>query len=119
MPIVQEYAAPFHYNNSTSVNHIMNPSPPLPQPLIADLAEQLMAIEEKLAEDLMKLTYEFPVEYVYNPIKHAKELHYNFLKRYYRNGPKPILFLGMNPGPWGMVQTGKLKITNINVTRNV
>ena len=68
-----------------------------------------MAIEEKLADDLMKLNYEFPVEYVYNPIKHAKELHYNFLKRYYTEGPKPILFLGMNPGPWGMVQTGNFR----------
>ena len=107
MPTAHEYAAQFHYNNSTSAQHIMNNTPPLqPQPIV-DLAEQLMAIEEKLAEDLIKLTYEFPVEYVYNPIKHAKELHYNFLKRYYRNGPKPILFLGMNPGPWGMVQTGK------------
>ena len=55
---------------------MINSPPPL------DLAEQLMAIEEKLANDLMKLSYEFPVEYVYNPIKHAKELHYNFLKRY-------------------------------------
>ena len=97
MPTVHEYAAQFHYSNSSQ---IMNNSP-------IDLAEQLMVIEEKLADDLMKLTYEFPVEYVYNPIKHAKELHYNFLKRYYTDGPKPILFLGMNPGPWGMVQTGK------------
>ena len=98
MPTVEEYAAhQFHYSNTS---HIMNN----PQPI--DLAEQLMAIEEKLADDLMKLTYEFPVEYVYNPIKHAKDLHYNFLKRYYTEGPKPILFLGMNPGPWGMVQTG-------------
>ena len=97
MPTVQDYAAQFNYSNSAQM---MN-APPL------DLAEQLMAIEEKLADDLMKLTYEFPVEYVYNPIKHAKELHYNFLKKYYTEGPKPILFLGMNPGPWGMVQTGK------------
>ena len=99
MPTVQEYAAQFNYSNSAQM---MAAAPP---PL--DLAEQLMVIEEKLADDLMKLTYEFPVEYVYNPIKHAKELHYNFLKRYYTEGPKPILFLGMNPGPWGMVQTGK------------
>ena len=99
MPTVQEYAAQFNYSNSAQM---MTAAPP---PL--DLAEQLMAIEEKLADDLMKLTYEFPVEYVYNPIKHAKELHYNFLKKYYTEGPKPILFLGMNPGPWGMVQTGK------------
>ena len=112
MPTVHEYATQFHYNTSTTAQHIMNNPQPVQQqqqqqPMV-DLAEQLMAIEEKLAEDLMKLTYEFPVEYVYNPIKHAKELHYNFLKRYYRSGPKPILFLGMNPGPWGMVQTGKL-----------
>ena len=105
MPTVHEYASQYHYSN-TSHHNMINSPPPL------DLAEQFMAIEEKLADDLMKLNYEFPVEYVYNPIKHAKELHYNFLKRYYTEGPKPILFLGMNPGPWGMVQTGKCNLHN-------
>ena len=105
MPTVHEYASQYHYSN-TSHHNMINSPPPL------DLAEQLMAIEEKLADDLMKLNYEFPVEYTYNPIKHAKELHYNFLKKYYTEGPKPILFLGMNPGPWGMVQTGKCNSYN-------
>ncbi|MBD61401.1 single-stranded DNA-binding protein [bacterium] len=42
---------------------------------------------------------------VYNPIDYASESHGLYLKKY-GNGQKRILFMGMNPGPWGMVQTG-------------
>jgi len=42
---------------------------------------------------------------VYNPIDYASESHDLYLKKY-GNGQKRILFMGMNPGPWGMVQTG-------------
>lgn len=45
------------------------------------------------------------VKYVYNPLEYAYNVHSNFLKKYCC-GPKDILFLGMNPGPWGMMQTG-------------
>ena len=70
------------------------------------LADQLLTIEERLADELLKIQFNAPVEYVYNPIDHAKELHTNFLNRYYSSGDRSIMFLGMNPGPWGMIQTG-------------
>ncbi|GAB6391210.1 MAG: single-strand selective monofunctional uracil DNA glycosylase [Treponematales bacterium] len=42
---------------------------------------------------------------VYNPLVYAREVHERYLERYARPGV-PALLLGMNPGPWGMAQTG-------------
>ncbi len=43
--------------------------------------------------------------YVYNPLDYAREPHEQYLRRY-GEGPKRIVLLGMNPGPFGMAQTG-------------
>jgi len=45
------------------------------------------------------------VSTVYNPIEYAADLHCNYLRKFLK-GPKSVLFIGMNPGPYGMVQTG-------------
>lgn len=42
---------------------------------------------------------------VYNPLVYARAPFEAYLRRY-GNGRKRTLFLGMNPGPWGMAQTG-------------
>ena len=78
----------------------------------SSLDTELMAVEERLAQSLMEHLDFGPSggEYVYNPIDHARDLHADFLAKYYSGGgesPRPIMFLGMNPGPWGMSQTGK------------
>ena len=46
-----------------------------------------------------------PVSHVYNPLDYAWPAHEDYLRRY-ATGRKRILFLGMNPGPFGMAQTG-------------
>ena len=46
-----------------------------------------------------------PVGWVYNPLEYARTCHELYLARY-AVGPKRVVFLGMNPGPWGMTQTG-------------
>ncbi len=43
--------------------------------------------------------------YVYNPLDYAWEPHRQYLLRF-GESPKRVLFLGMNPGPFGMAQTG-------------
>lgn len=43
--------------------------------------------------------------HVYNPLLYAWELHAAYLRRFALSR-KRVLFLGMNPGPFGMVQTG-------------
>ena len=42
---------------------------------------------------------------VYNPLDYAWEPHRNYLHKF-GFGPKRVVFLGMNPGPFGMAQTG-------------
>jgi single-strand selective monofunctional uracil DNA glycosylase len=42
---------------------------------------------------------------VYNPLDYARQPHEAYLARY-GAGPKEVLLLGMNPGPFGMAQTG-------------
>ena len=43
--------------------------------------------------------------HVYLPTAYARRPHEVYLERFGR-GPKRVLFLGMNPGPFGMAQTG-------------
>jgi single-strand selective monofunctional uracil DNA glycosylase len=45
------------------------------------------------------------VAYVYNPLYYAWPVHEAYLRRF-GTGPKQVLFVGMNPGPFGMLQTG-------------
>ncbi len=59
----------------------------------------------RLSRDLDGLVFQPPVEYVYQPLEYAWEPHEIYLKRF-GAGPKRVLFLGMNPGPFGMTQTG-------------
>ena len=64
-----------------------------------------LAIENTLCDKLMGLEYGVKVQYVYNPVDYAGEIHEDFVLRFCR-GRKKVLVLGMNPGPWGMGQTG-------------
>ncbi|HKJ89152.1 MAG TPA: single-stranded DNA-binding protein, partial [Gammaproteobacteria bacterium] len=43
--------------------------------------------------------------HVYNPLDYARNPHRRYLERYGR-GRREVLLVGMNPGPYGMVQTG-------------
>ena len=56
-------------------------------------------------KDLQQLRFGAPVACVYNPLEYAWDLHRAWLERFGR-GPKEVLLVGMNPGPFGMVQTG-------------
>lgn len=67
--------------------------------------QQLVEISARLRADVASMRFSDPVAYVYNPLEYAWDLHCQFLKRY-GGGTKEVLFLGMNPGPWGMAQTG-------------
>jgi single-strand selective monofunctional uracil DNA glycosylase len=51
------------------------------------------------------LTFGPPVACTYNPLNYAWAPHATYLTRYGAT-PKRVVFLGMNPGPFGMAQTG-------------
>ncbi len=44
--------------------------------------------------------------HVYNPLTYAWPAHRQYLERYGGSADLEVLLLGMNPGPWGMAQTG-------------
>ncbi len=46
-----------------------------------------------------------PVETIYRPLEYAWDIHRDYLATF-GGPPKDALFVGMNPGPWGMGQTG-------------
>uniref|UniRef100_A0A5F8GYM2 Single-strand-selective monofunctional uracil-DNA glycosylase 1 n=1 Tax=Monodelphis domestica TaxID=13616 RepID=A0A5F8GYM2_MONDO len=71
----------------------------------SSLAQDFLEEELRLNAELDKLQFSEPVGFIYNPLKYALELHRNYVTRYCQ-GPKKVLFLGMNPGPFGMAQTG-------------
>ncbi len=68
-------------------------------------ADRLWETTEKLRSALGALRFGGHVHTVYNPLVYAAELHRQYLERY-GAPPKRVLFLGMNPGPFGMAQTG-------------
>ncbi len=65
----------------------------------------LVPISRALAEAVSALRFGPPVACVYNPLAYARGPHEDYLARF-GAPPKEVLFLGMNPGPWGMAQTG-------------
>jgi single-strand selective monofunctional uracil DNA glycosylase len=65
----------------------------------------LVHITRELALPLGDLRFPAPVAYVYHPIDYAWDVHRLYLERFAR-GHKQVLLVGMNPGPFGMVQTG-------------
>jgi len=76
-------------------------------------AKRLIRLSRRLAKTVDQLTFNEPVTHVYDPLVYARRSHERFLELAGTafatappsNGPRAIL-LGMNPGPWGMAQTG-------------
>jgi len=67
--------------------------------------QNLFKTTDDLLEALAPLEFSHPVTHIYNPLTYARSAYDEYLKRY-GGKPKEVLLLGMNPGPWGMVQTG-------------
>ncbi len=65
----------------------------------------LIDVSRTLSSRVSQLSFAAPVAYVYNPLEYARTPHEAYLKRYGK-APKRALLLGMNPGPFGMAQTG-------------
>ena len=66
---------------------------------------ELRKISSTLAADCDALHFDPPVAAVYNPLVYAASP-YNLYLKFAGIAPKKVIFLGMNPGPWGMAQTG-------------
>lgn len=67
--------------------------------------ERVAAVTRQLCREVGELSFEAPVAYVYNPLVYARAAHEEYLRRFAGLGAK-VMLIGMNPGPWGMAQTG-------------
>jgi len=65
----------------------------------------LVASSRRLTRRLARLRFGPPVARVYNPLTYARAAWEAYLERWAAPGVEAIL-LGMNPGPFGMAQTG-------------
>jgi single-strand selective monofunctional uracil DNA glycosylase len=70
-----------------------------------DKLKKLRAWTKKFNDALGELTFDDNVAYVYNPLEYAGAIYFEYWRRYGLNAKKTV-FLGMNPGPFGMAQTG-------------
>jgi len=68
-------------------------------------AGALRAAARRLSRDLEGLRFAEPVSHVYDPLDYARRPHGLYIDRFGAS-PKRVVFLGMNPGPFGMAQTG-------------
>lgn len=65
----------------------------------------LKTITDQLVTDLAPLTFAAPTACVYNPLVYARAAWDQYCDMY-GQGPVDVVFVGMNPGPFGMAQTG-------------
>lgn len=79
--------------------------PARPPPPASASSQALLDAAAALRHALDSLAFAPPVAHIYNPLDYAWAGHAAYLSRY-GQGPKRIIFLGMNPGPFGMMQTG-------------
>jgi single-strand selective monofunctional uracil DNA glycosylase len=79
-------------------------------------SNSLILTTKRLRRAVNQLKFAAPVSHVYNPLDYAWTAYELYLHRC-GNGQKRVLFLGMNPGPFGMVQTG-IPFGQINAVRD-
>ncbi|MFO1363656.1 MAG: single-stranded DNA-binding protein [Burkholderiales bacterium] len=69
------------------------------------VATRLLGAARELSRALARLRFAAPVAHVYDPLQYAWAPYEAYVGRY-GAGAKRVVLLGMNPGPFGMMQTG-------------
>lgn len=69
------------------------------------VSEPLVKVADELTAGLGRLAFSKPVTHVYNPLEYARPLYAEYVRRFGQS-PREVVLVGMNPGPWGMAQTG-------------
>ncbi len=67
--------------------------------------KKLIARTEELRDSCLSLSFPSETLIPYHPLSYAWALHRSYLLSYVEEGA-PLFFLGMNPGPFGMGQSG-------------
>ena len=98
-------AARFDQEDEMSEHSVRDESGACVPPPQREASPGLVAASARLVRALEDLTIGPPAAYVYNPLVYAREPYEAYLCRYGRP-TKEVVLLGMNPGPFGMAQTG-------------
>ncbi len=72
---------------------------------MTSIASRLVDAAKTLSREVDAMRFAAPVSHVYNPLDYAWPVHRAYLERFGASR-KHVVFLGMNPGPFGMAQTG-------------
>jgi single-strand selective monofunctional uracil DNA glycosylase len=75
------------------------------QPATGSATSELLDAARALSHDLARLRFPPPIAHVYDPHRYAWAPYEQYITRY-GQPPKRVVLLGMNPGPFGMMQTG-------------
>lgn len=67
--------------------------------------QQLIVVTQRMVKAVDELSFAEPTTHVYNPLDYAWAPHEQYI-RLHGNSLKKVVFMGMNPGPFGMAQTG-------------
>ena len=68
-------------------------------------ASSLLPVLSQLADDVGQMDFQPPVHTTYNSLAYAWAPFERYVRLYARESCQ-VLMVGMNPGPWGMAQTG-------------
>jgi len=79
-------------------------------------ADALLLAARALSDAVDNLSFSAPVTHTLNPLDYAWAPHEAYLLRF-GGGKKRVVFLGMNPGPFGMVQVG-VPFGEVNAVRD-
>jgi len=79
--------------------------PPTSQRPRTRLSQRLVQVSRQLSREVRGLEFGSPAAFVYNPLDYARAPHEAYLHRY-GNRQVRVVLVGMNPGPFGMAQTG-------------
>lgn len=68
--------------------------------------EKIWTMESRFSDELRSINFyqDKNIAAVYNPLEYAADVHKNFMRKFLKKSPS-VLFLGMNPGLFGMCQT--------------
>lgn len=79
------------------------------------MPNDVISISLELSKGVDALSFSVPVTHVYNPMKYAWKPHKAYLEKFGFAAGR-VLLIGMNPGPWGMAQTG-IPFGEVNAVR--
>lgn len=91
-----------------ATKHLRNLHAPVDFSLIFEQQywEKVWSMEQNLSAELMSIDFKKDknIAAIYNPLIYAENVHLNFMRKFLKKSPS-VLFLGMNPGLFGMCQT--------------